>query len=62
MYFAKEGRNIGRPLWDRKAEKTGFPFMAQKPASSAVGSEGYDFCTLPVQEKTCFSHIHYKSP
>ena len=43
---------------DRKAQnETGFPFIAQKPASSALGTVmmGH-FGMLPTQRKTCFTH------
>ena len=52
----------GQQLWDRKTEnKIGFPFIVQKPASSAVGSDRSYSCTLPTQEENVL-FAHSKPP
>ena len=53
------GLGSGRHVWDRKTEiKTRFPFIVQKPASSAIGSDRsfLDAACARKNEKTCFSH------
>ena len=48
---------LGWQLWDRKTEdKTGFPFIVLKPASSAVGSDGSFLFPAYTSENVLFAY------
>ena len=59
--------DLRQQLWEPKTEnKRGFPFIVQKSASSAAGSDG-SFLDAACTRKKCFSHIalhrcHVSSP